>query len=275
VSSIASLLRRTVFEATGRRPWSRGYLEARDDQIRAALRATAAAGRFEPGAGYGRSLDERVVEFPWFLEKLPPGNLRLLDAGSTLNHEVVLDHLPLDRLRLFISTLAPEEHSYWKRGISYVYEDLRDLSFKDHYFDCVASLSTLEHVGMDNALYVPDAKFKEKARKDPLRVMAQFRRVLKPGGTLLVTVPYGREADHGWFQQFGREMLAELIASFGPARTDLRFFRYRPEGWKSASQEECDDASYFDIHKGQPLEPDRAAAARAVACVCLVSKASE
>jgi len=275
VSSIAALLRRTVFEATGRRPWSRGYLEARDHQIRAALRATAAAGRFTPGPGYGRSLDERVVEFPWFLEHLPKGTLRLLDAGSTLNHEVVLEHLPLDRVRLFISTLAPEDHCYWKRGISYVYEDLRDLSFKDGYFDCVASLSTLEHVGMDNALYVGDGQFRENARKDHLKAMAQFRRVLKPGGTLLVTVPYGREADHGWFQQFGREMLAELIASFGPARADLRFFRYRPEGWMSASQEECDDASYFDVHRGQPLEPDRAAAARAVACVCLVSKAPE
>ncbi len=269
---ITTLLRRTVFQATGRRPWSWGYLEARDHELRAALQATAAEGRFEPGPGYGRSMDERVVEVPWFLEKLPKGTLRLLDAGSTLNHELVLEHLPLDRLRLFISTLAPEDRCFWKRGVSYVFEDLRDLSFRDGLFDCVASLSTLEHIGMDNSLYVSDTRFRENARKDHLRVMAQLRRVLRPGGTLLVTVPYGRETNHGWFQQFGREMLAELVAGFGPATTEIRFFRYRPEGWKAASQEECDDASYFDVRRGQPLEADRAAAARAVACLCLVSE---
>ena len=268
---IAMLLRRTVFRATGRRPWSMGYLEARDQELRAALRATAAGGRFEPGPGYGRSMDERVVELPWFLEKLPKGTQRLLDAGSTLNQDLLLRHLPLDRLRLFISTLAPEDRCFWKRGISYTFEDLRDLSFKDGFFDCVACLSTLEHVGMDNSLYVSDAQFREIARKDYLKVIAQLRRVLRPGGTLLVTVPYGRETNHGWFQQFGSEMLAELVAGFGPAMTEIRFFRYRPEGWNESSQEECDDASYFDTRRGNPLEADRAAAARAVACLCLIS----
>jgi len=214
-------------------------------------------------------MDERVVELPWFLEKLPKGAHRLLDAGSTLNHELVLQHLPLDRLRLFINTLAPEDHCYWKRGISYIFEDLRDLAFKDAFFDCVACLSTLEHVGMDNSLYVSDTRFRESAPKDHLKAMAQLRRVLRPGGTLLATVPYGRETHHGWFQQFGMEMLAELVAGFGPAATDIRFFRYRLEGWREASQEECDDASYFDVRRGQPLEADRAAAARAVACLCL------
>jgi len=271
-TGIRALLRRAVYEANGRRPWSPGYLEARDRELGPALRDVAAGERFEPRPGYGRSMDERVVELPWFLEKLPRGTLRLLDAGSTLNHDLILRHLPLDRMRLFISTLAPEEHCYWKRGVSYTFEDLRDLSFKDGFFDCVASISTLEHVGMDNSLYVADARFRESARKDHLNVMAQFRRVLRPGGTLLVTVPYGREADHGWFQQFGRRMLDELVGSFGPATADVRFFRYRPEGWKAASREECDDASYFDIHQGGPLEADRAAAARAVACLCLVSE---
>jgi SAM-dependent methyltransferase len=217
-------------------------------------------------------MDERVVELPWLLEKLPKGTQRLLDAGSTLNQELILRYLPLDRLRLFISTLAPEDRCFWKRGVSYSFEDLRDLSFKDAFFDCVACLSTLEHVGMDNSLYVSDAQFRESARKDYLKVMAQLRRVLRPGGTLLVTVPYGRETNHGWFQQFGSEMLAELVASFAPATTDIRFFRYRPEGWKEARQEECDDAFYFDIRRGQSLGEDRAAAARAVACLCLTSE---
>ena len=267
-----SLLRRSVFNAMGRRPWSWGYLEARDHELRAALRETAAKGRFEPGPGYGRSLDERMVELPWFLEKLPKDAARLLDAGSTLNHELILDQLPLDRMRLFIATLAPEAHACWNRGVSYTYEDLRDLSFRDGFFDCAACLSTLEHVGMDNSLYTAKAGFRESSRKDYLKVVAQLKRVLRPGGLLLVSVPYGVETDLGWFQQFGRAMLDELIAAFNPVKQDSRFFRYRADGWRVASQEECDDAEYFDVRQQRSLDDDRAAAARAVACLALTAR---
>lgn len=269
-SGLPILLRRAAFRAMGRRPWSWGYVAERDHELRRALEATAVSGRFEPAPGYGWGMDERMVEYPWFLERLPKETSRLLDAGSTLNHALILERLPLDRLRLFISTLAPEENCFWKRGVSYVYEDLRELSFKDAFFDCVASLSALEHVGMDNSIYTSAAPFHGKARKDYLKALAQIRRVLRPGGSLLVTVPYGREADLGWFQQFGRDMLAELVAGFGPARSEIDFFRYDAKGWRRASQAECDDADYFDRRQGRLLEADRAAAARAVACLCLV-----
>ena len=269
---LAGLLKRAVFHANGRRPWSWGYLAARDHVLRRALEVMAAGGRFEPAPGYGRAMDERVVEYPWFLEKLPQGTSRLLDAGSTLNYDLILDHLPLDTLRLYITTLAPEDNCYWRRGVSYVFEDVRNLSFKDGFFDCVASISSLEHVGMDNAIYTKASQFHENARKDHLKALVQFRRVLRPGGSLLVTVPYGREANLGWFQQFGRDMLGELVAGFGPAKIDIEFFRYGIDGWKRARQAECDDANYFDARVGRPVEADRAAAARAVACLCLVTE---
>src|SRR5215813_3743749 len=33
-------------------------------------------------SGYGRWLDERIVEYPWLFSRLPDGPGRLLDAGS-------------------------------------------------------------------------------------------------------------------------------------------------------------------------------------------------
>ncbi len=100
--------------------------------------ATFANGRPLPD-GFAIAMDERVVEWPWVLSQQPAG--RLLDAGSTLNHSEVLDHF-LPRIDdLHILTLEPEAHAYTERRISYVYADLRDLPYRDDWFDTIASIS--------------------------------------------------------------------------------------------------------------------------------------
>jgi len=47
------------------------------------------------------------------------------------------------------------------KGISYIFEDLRESCFRDDYFDIVVSLSTIEHIGLDNTMrytHEPDKK---------------------------------------------------------------------------------------------------------------------
>ena len=269
---LPAFLRRWRFIGGGRRPWSKGYLEARDACAAAAIDAALQRGRFRPEAGYGRGFDERVVEYPWFFEALPSGPLRLLDAGSTLNHAFVVERLPLARLKLTISTLAPEANCFWRRGISYAFEDLRHLAYRDGQFDAVACLSTLEHIGMDNTLlYTGDPAKREQALRDYLAAIREFQRVLAPGGCLLLSMPYGREQVAPWFQQFTAAMIEECCAAFGPATVERRFFRYSQAGWAEAAQADCDAAVYFDVHDAHAAwRPGDPAAAGAVVCLKLV-----
>lgn len=122
-------------------------------------------GKFPDGPlpeGWGRWLDERAVEYPWLFSRLPGSPGKVLDAGSVLNHATIIGHEKLANKSLFISTLAPEKENYCDRGISYVYEDLRESCYRDCYFDWVVSISTLEHVGMDNTLfYTKDSSRRE------------------------------------------------------------------------------------------------------------------
>ncbi|MDQ5893732.1 MAG: methyltransferase 11 protein, partial [Patescibacteria group bacterium] len=37
---------------------------------------------------YCFGLDERVIEFPWLISQMPDRPIDILDAGSTLNHEI-------------------------------------------------------------------------------------------------------------------------------------------------------------------------------------------
>ena len=55
--------------------------------------------------GYGIGIDERCVEYPWLIAQLDDGPGILLDAGSVLNHDFLLD-LPIFRSKM-IHILTP------------------------------------------------------------------------------------------------------------------------------------------------------------------------
>jgi SAM-dependent methyltransferase len=217
--------------------------------------------------GYGVGFDERVVELPWLLSRSPNG--RALDAGSSLNHGHVLDHvLPLVDA-LYSCTLAPEPHSFNDRGVSYVYADLRELPFRDGWFDTVVSVSTLEHVGMDVERWgartapAPDPRSAVHAAVDELR------RVTRPGGRLLLTVPYGRREDHGWLRQFDHEDISQLASVAAPNGSDIAVFAYDRRGWRRSTLEDAAGARYQKGNRpaDDPATEDLAPAARAVACI--------
>lgn len=261
----------SLFRLTGMRPWSRGYSEYKRAQI---LRMCESH-EFDAeklSAGYGFRLDERIVEYPWFLSRLPTEvEGRLLDAGSVLNFDYILQQPAFGNKQLFISTLAPEPLCYWKKGISYVYEDLRSSCFRDEYFDWIASLSTIEHIGLDNTmLYTADASKKEAQGTSCLTAIREYRRMLKPGGSLFLSFPYGRHENHGWFQIFDAAMLDQVIAEFCPSEIHEFHYKYESDGWRVSSREESRDATYFDIHAKKQYDPDYAAASRAIVCLEMV-----
>ncbi|HYS04829.1 MAG TPA: class I SAM-dependent methyltransferase [Candidatus Dormibacteraeota bacterium] len=62
------------------------------------------------------------------------------------------------------------------------YQDARHLTYPDETFDFIYSISVIEHIPDDG-----DAVS-----------LREFRRVLKPGGTLVVQIPYRRKRDDIW-----------------------------------------------------------------------------
>lgn len=252
-------------------PWTVEYNDLHRSLVTAAvssrrLARAAARGRRLP-RGYGIGLDERVVEYPWLFGHGIGGVV--LDAGSTFNHAHILDlALPVVD-DLTITTLEPEPTSYPERGVAYVYADLRDLPFADDQFDTTVSLSTLEHVGMDNSVYGASAERAADARNELAKAARELRRVTRPGGRIFVTVPYGRREDHGWFRQFDADDVAHLAAAFGSADVAPTVFRYTTDGWQRSTPAAAADAAYRDFTADPSPVADKAAAARAVACLAL------
>jgi hypothetical protein len=91
--------------------------------------------------------------------------------------------------------------------------------------------------------------------------------VTRPGGRILVTVPFGRREDHGWFRQLDADDLDRLVAASGAPSPAVTLFAYGRGGWRRATAAEADDLAYRDADSASA--EDGAVAARAVACVAI------
>jgi len=105
-----------------------------------------------------------------------------------------------------------------------------------------------------------------------------LKRVLRPGGILCISFPFGRYENHGWFQQFDSELVDVLTESFNPAQHNESIFQYYPDGWQRSTRESCKDCEFFDVHTSKYADPestidyptDYPAGERGLACLELV-----
>ncbi|MBR0938015.1 methyltransferase domain-containing protein [Bradyrhizobium jicamae] len=253
------------------RPFGPGYQTVKRGIITSAIDAGLLQGGKELPLGYGIAMDERVVEYPWVYSRLSKVG-KMLDAGSTFNHDYLLQRAPLRGADLTIMTLAPERRCYWRDGYSYVFGDLRKTMFDDRVFDTVASISTIEHIGLDNQmLYTGDKRDAEADLDGFVPAVKEFRRILRPGGVCLISVPYGKRDNLGWYQVFDRAMIERIIEAFCPTSSHVDYFGYTRNGWSRQSAEALADAIIHDVHSGKGRGDDLAASSRAVACLQLTA----
>ena len=72
--------------------------------------------------------------------------------------------------------------------------------------------------------------------------VSEMLRITRPGGTLIVTVPYGRFEDHGWFVNYDAANIERLFRNV--RRRDEEYFRFTPTGWLQCRAEEVAEIGY-------------------------------
>lgn len=149
--------------------------------------------------------NERCVEIPLALDFLAldqPGIV--LDAGCALN-----GHLPSSHIAQVVhlsQSLNSEKRDRGDMFTSYVAWDLRHLDrlFRVGAFHRAVCISTLEHVGMENAGYGGSSEHDPKTQRVALVQLAEVAR------SWLITVPYRADPiDFGKWRHWGPELVAE------------------------------------------------------------------
>lgn len=264
---------------SGMIPWSEGYKEFKWQQITQVINDEQIINNFKLQkaiSNFGVALDERIVEYPWIISNLFSVPNKILDAGSTFNFKEIIDNKIIAIKKKTILTYFPESPNYNEFGISYVYSDLRDIPFRDQYFDEIVCQSTLEHIDMDNSMY----GYKSESNTSPkeksfeyLTVVKELVRVLNSQGQLLITVPFGVFENHGFFQQFDKEMILKirnLLELFGSYSE--QYFKYTIQGWESSNQNECNSFVSYNPHTGKGKGTDTAAHSRSICCIKFIRK---
>ena len=135
-------------------------------------------------------------------------------------------------------------------GLRSVVADVRELPFESGAFDFAFCISTLEHVGRDNAVYAVDAKHEEDGDEAALR---ELRRVLANDGRLLVSVPTGERDDQGWQLQRTPDDWIDVFERAGFVVYEDELYVRAPDGWRTATLDEARHARYGEHTAGAVL----------------------
>ena len=154
------------------------------------------------------------MEVPWACQRAG-GARRVLDVGCSTS-DYLADLAP-DRRVYGLDPGAPQPI----QNVGVVKGTIVAPPFPPGGFDLILCVSTVEHIGL------PIYGQHEFPFGDMLAVR-HVRRLLSPGGRLLLTVPFGRAQVNPWFRIYDRRGLRRLTGGFRVLST--AFHRLRPEG---------------------------------------------
>ena len=153
---------------------------------------------------------ERAVEIPVacnFLARLKD-KTRLLEVGNVLKHYEAL----IEQDRAQIQARRVIDKYEVADGVENI--DLMDIAPSQKY-SAIISISTVEHIGQGSEPNQTYGENLEKCdREGPLKAIAKIYDLLSDGGQALITVPFGKLLERGWFIQFDRDYLNLLSQKY-------------------------------------------------------------
>ena len=184
-------------------------------------------------------LNERIIEIPFAIDALSgiPKTSKVLDLGCM---ESVLP-LFLAGLGFKVTGFDFREYPYRVPNFEFRQGSILELPFEKDSFEAATCVSTIEHIGIG---FYDDPK--DNVSSD-IKGMSEVRRVLKTGGLLILTVPFGKALVNNQQRIYDREGLDKLLAGFS-VKT-IKFFKNTPvvkgnNYWEEISPLQAGESEY-------------------------------
>lgn len=172
-------------------------------------------------------LTERVAEIPFVIQtlRLAPGS-RILDVGARWSPLPLF--LSAMGFRIVAVDLSP--FPIQGSGPDFVLADMRRPPFRTDVFDGATIVSTLEHVGLGYYDLRQDSE-------DDIRMMDRIRSLVRGGGSLVLTVPFGVSEMDDHQRVYDRSRLGRVTAGW---TVEAERFAIRDGiAWREATEREA------------------------------------
>ncbi|MEG4944702.1 glycosyltransferase [Microcoleus sp. F4-D5] len=193
---------------------------------------------------------ERAVEIPIacnFLAGLQDKS-RLLEVGNVLQYYPEL--IPTDIAEIQARRIIDK----YETAVGVDKIDLMDVDPEEKYSGIIC-ISTVEHIGQGSD---PSQAYGEDLEKydwqGPLKAIAKVYDLLSDNGRALITVPFGRFLERGWYIQFSQEYLHLLFERYNIPKNavstsylklvNVDKSQPQPSVWVQANPEELVSAQY-------------------------------
>jgi SAM-dependent methyltransferase len=129
---------------------------------------------------------DRYIEYPFVLSMLPKLPARVLDVGCAGSFFPLIlagigyDSYGIDIRRYSITNKIKHKNFEFRQ------ESVLKTSFPPDYFDAACAISTVEHIGLSGRYGADDDACADA------KAIAELARIVKPGGALIITVPFGK-----------------------------------------------------------------------------------
>jgi len=150
----------------------------------------------------------RDIEWSYIASRLRMGPGYAFDFGCGFGNMCI--HAVQKGYKVMALDLEPGPFPWTHPNVEIIRGDLLKLELPDQAFDYILNCSTVEHVGVAGRYGVAV----EETDGD-LAAMQRLRRMLKPSGRMLITIPCGRDATIvPWHRVYGKERLPKLLNGY-------------------------------------------------------------